>query len=128
MNFNLIEGAYANFDSIHDDFCKDYLWSDELSNVEIRRKYSLSARDFKELTNQVKQEFGVSRRNTRKGKYYYKINDGFMIQKTIDCVSVYFGTVPSECIARKIVELCKKVGWNVDVCKDIVKNWRDVIT
>ncbi|MBR3139865.1 MAG: hypothetical protein IKF11_03235 [Methanobrevibacter sp.] len=128
MNFNLIEGAYANFDSIHDDFCQDYLWSDELSNPEIRKKYELSARDFNELTNLVKKEFGVSRRNTRKGRYYYKVNSGFVIQKTINCVTVYFGIVPSECIARKLVELCKKVGWNVDVCKDIVKNWKDVIT
>jgi len=128
MNFNLIEGAYANFDSIHDDFCQDYLWSDELSNPEIRKKYELSARDFNELTNLVKKEFGVSRRNTRKGRYYYKVNSGFVIQKTINCVTVYFGIVPSECIARKLVELCKKMEWRVDVCRDIVKNWKDVIT
>lgn len=128
MNFNLVEGAYADFDSIHDAFCEDYLWSDELSNPEIRRKYGLSARDFHELTNLVKQEFGVSRRNTRKGRYYYKVDSGFVIQKTIDCVSVYFGIVPSESIARKIVEMCKKVEWKVDVCRDIVKNWREVIT
>lgn len=128
MNFNLVEGAYPDFDSIHDDFCEDYLWSDELSNPEIRKKYELSARDFNELTNLVKKEFGVSRRNTRKGRYYYKVNSGFVIQKTINCVTVYFGIVPSECIARKIVELCKKMEWRVDACKDIVKNWREVIT
>ena len=127
MNFNLVEGAYADFDSIHDAFCEDYLWSDELSNPEIRRKYGLSARDFTELTNLVKQEFGVSRRNTRKGRYYYKVDSGFVIQKTIDCVSVYFGIVPSESIARKIIEICKKYNWQISICKGVVKNYTQYI-
>lgn len=127
MNFNLVEGAYADFEEIHDDFCEDYLWSDELSNPEIRRKYGLSARDFTELTNLVKEEFGVSRRNTRKGRYYYKVKSGFVIQKTIDCVTVYFGIVPSESIARKIVELCKKYNWQISICKGVVKNYTQYI-
>ena len=126
MNFNILEGCYADLESIHDDFCNDYLWSNELSNYEIRKKYNLTASEFREFSMFVKKEYGFNRRPKR-GNYYYPTPHGFFIQRTINCAVVYFGFVPRESVAKKMVELCEKHRWNVDVCRDIVKNWKDYI-
>lgn len=129
MKFNVIDGAYADFDSIHDDFVEDYVFSVELSNNEIRNKYNLTHGEFRELCNIVKKEHGLSRRNTlcKNAKYYYKCGCRFIIQKRINQIDTYFGSVPTEDIARKLVELCKNLEWNVDVCREICKNWREYI-
>jgi len=126
MNFNIVEGKYVDFDSIHDDFCNDYLFSNELDTVELRKKYGLTVKEFKEFSKQVKMEYGFSRRPRKQsnGQYYYKRKYGWAIQKNINGNVVYFGFVTSKDVAKKLVELCKEAGWNIPVCLDIVKNWR----
>ena len=49
-----------------------------------------------------------------------------LIQKRINGVPEYLGHVKSEGIARKCVELCKKYGWDVDVCRNIIKSFKMV--
>ena len=126
MKFNIIEGRYIDFDSIHDDFVEDYLLNTDLSNTEIRRKYELSNKEFWELANQVKEEFNITRRpKGNYGKYYTQISKNcFGIQKSIKGRSKYLGVVPTEEIARVIVGLCKKAHWDIDKCKYICKNWK----
>ena len=129
IHCNIIEGEYADLNVIHDDFCNDYLWSNDLSNPEIRRKYNLTVKEFREFSEQVKKEYGFTRRpiNRVQGKYYYRHRYGWVIQKTIQNRIVYFGYVPTELVAQRIVELCKKVEWDVDVSRNIVKNWKHYI-
>lgn len=128
MNFRIIEGVYADLDSIHDEFCKDYLWSTELSNVEIRKKYGLTVSEFEEFAGIVKKEFGFSRRpHGNYGKYYYKRNNGWAIQKKLNGVFVYFGYVQSENVAKKLVEMCVACNWDLDSCFEFVKNWRKYV-
>ena len=126
MNFNLIEGAYADLDSIHDEFCEDYLWSMDLTNVEIRKKYGLSVKEFYEFARIVKEEYGIAHRGRRvrnTGKYYYRAKKRWSIAKTINGVLVFFGTVPNEEIAKRLVELCKLSEWDLDSCFEFVKNY-----
>lgn len=125
MKFNLIEGAYADLDSIHDEFCEDYLWSTELTNVEIRKKYGLTVKEFNEFAETVKKEFGISCRPRKdSGRYYYKRPFSWFIQKKIDGVLVYFGSVPTEEIAKQVVELCIACNWDLNTCFEFVHNWR----
>ena len=121
----MVDGAYADFDKIRDDFTKDYL-DFELSNREIRDKYGLTWKEFKELSEEVKSDLGLSRRPKKpiEGKFYYKTPTGFLIQKRINGVPEYLGHVKTEEIARKCVELCKKCGWNLYDCKNIIKSFK----
>ena len=127
MKFNVIEGSYADFDSIKEDFVQDYLFSFDLSNNEIRIKYGLTHGEFEELSKIVKSEYGYSRRPKKqiKGKYYYRTSNGFIIMKRIGDAQQYLGFVPSEEIAKKCVELCKRASWNVTLCKHLIKHWRE---
>lgn len=126
MNFSIVEGKYVDVDDIREDFIADYVFSTELSNPEIRRKYGLTHSEFKELSESVKKEFGLSRRPIvfKNARYYYPLHGGFVIQKS----RVYFGFVPSEWVAKKVVELCKNLQWDVAKCKHICKNWWDYVS
>ena len=126
MNFNVIEGEYADLDAIKEDFIQDYLLSFDMSNKEIRNKYGLTWKEFKELSEEVKSEFGYTRRPKKpmEGKYYYQTTSGFIIQKRINGESEYLGFVTSKELAEKCVELCKQVSWNVSECRHIIKHWR----
>ena len=129
MNFNIIEGAYTDLDSIREDFTNDYLWSNELSNVEIQKKYELTYSEFKELSDSVKKEYGFTRRprNGESPKHYYSHKGKYMISKTMCNICVYFGIVPTEYVAKKVVELCKKYNWQISICKEVVKNYTQYI-
>lgn len=126
MNFKITDGSYIDMDSIRNDFIQDYIFSTELKNQEIRIKYNLSHKEFKELSDSVKEEFGLNRRPIRinNSKYYYPCGYGFIIQKTINCVSYYLGFVTSEQEAIEIVEKCKKVSWNIGECRQIVEGYK----
>lgn len=129
MNFKIIERAVVDFDEIYDDFVEDYIFSSELRNDEIRVKYGLTHGEFKELSDMVKLEYNISRRgsNVGNGKYYYPVRHGFVILKTVNCVQQYIGFVSREDVAQYLVELCKKVSWDIDVCRDIVRNYNECI-
>lgn len=126
MNFNIIEGGYADLESIKEEFIQDYLFSFDMSNKEIRSKYDLTWKEFKELADEVKSEFGYNRRPKKPmdGKYYYQTPSGFIIQKRINGQCEYLGSVASRELAEKCVELCKKASWNITMCKHIIKHWR----
>ena len=122
--FNICEGKYVDFDAIHDSFVDDYLFSSELSNREIQCKYGMTNNEFRNFAREIREEFGVNRRPVeRNGKYCYLLNGRWIIQKRINGEHIYFGRVPSESIALKLVELCKKLSWDIDKCTDIVHNW-----
>ena len=129
MNFIIVEGKHADLESIHDDFCNDYLWSNELSNKEIRKKYDLTVREFSEMIKKVKAEHGLVRRPRKKirGKYYFKHRNSWSIQKWKNGKMVHFGTVPTTEIAETVVDLCIEADWDIPVCKEIVQNWREHI-
>ena len=130
MNFNLIENSYVDWNKIEDEFTEDFLKS-SISNQELRLKYDMTHGEFKDCCNIVKSKYGLSRRpfwKHRVGspKYYYKVDHGFIIMKRIDGVNTYFGFVPSLKVAEILVKMCENALWNVDVCKDFIRNWREV--
>ena len=128
MKFNIHDGVYIDFEDIHDSFVEDYMFSSELSNKEIQCKYGMTNNEFRNFAREIREEFGVNRRPVeRNGKYCYLLNGRWIIQKRIDDTNVYFGVVPSESIALKLVELCKNLQWNIDDCMNIVHNWREYI-
>ena len=130
MEFNVVEGEYADLDSIYSAFEEDYLHSDIYAN-DLRVKYNLTWGEFREIRDTVKKNNGISRRprvDYRGAKYYYKRHDGtFLIQRRINQRTTYFGVVPNRSVARKVVELCKKAMWDIDVCREICQNWRTYI-
>ena len=124
MNFKVVEGDYHRLEDIHDEFCNDYLWDNELSTIEIRRKYGLSFKEFWEFASIVKQEYGLSKRPVkREGRYYYRRKYGYAIQKKVGDALMYFGFVPTEEIAKQVVELCINSEWDINTCSEIVSNW-----
>lgn len=129
MKFTVVDGEYADVSSIYDDFVKDYIYSTELKNTELRLKYGLSHKEFKDLCDKVKMEHGINRRNTAwdSAKYYSKHVNGFVICKCINRSTVYIGIVPTEDLAIKLVEICKKLSWDVNKCKHIVKNYKEYV-
>ena len=127
MNFQVVEGAYVDFNEIKEEFIHDYLYTD-IPNPQIKKKYGLTKGEWKEFTDLVKKEHNIQRRPRKpKGKYYYHTNKGFRIAKWVDGCNYNFGTVPTEEIAKIIVEKCKEVEWNVTECYDIVHNWSEYI-
>lgn len=127
MKFKVVEAKYVEWEKIHDEFTDDYLFSD-MSNNDIRIKYGMSHGEFRNCCNIVKAEKNISRRPFWKtrgegSKYYYHTKSGFQIRKRINDEDTYLGFVPTESVAKKIVELCKNASWNVDVCRHLVKFW-----
>ena len=126
-NFKIIEGEYSDYESIHDDFVEDYIMNTELSNKDIRAKYKLSYPEFLEISQRVKEEYGLKRRPTTRwnnGRYYYKVKGQYKIEKRVGDDYTYLGHVPTEALAIKLVEKCKELKWNVPKCKALIKNWR----
>jgi hypothetical protein len=127
MNFNIVEGYSLDINSIYDDFEKDYLTT-TIPNPQLRVKYNLTHKEFRDLTRFIKQKNNLNKRPYLfPKKYYYKIKYGFVIQKRVGYDNVYIGFVPAEDIAKKMVELCEKLSWDIPVCKEIVKNWCEYV-
>lgn len=124
MNFNIIHRKAIILDEIYDDVKDDYCNSN-LTNDEIRKKYDLSYCDLRDISRQIKKELNIHRRPTLGAKNYYEVSYGFCIQKKINGETIHFGTVPTENVAKKMVEHCRKELWDIDKCKEMVHNWRD---
>jgi hypothetical protein len=103
-----------------------------LRNDELKAKYNLTRGEFNTCCENVLKANNIDRRphyleRCGKSKYFYKTKYSVIIQKKIGGVNYYIGSVPNVEIALKIVELCKKVSWNIDKCKRIVARWWDYI-
>ena len=126
MKFRIVEGVETDYDAIYDDFKEDYLHTSQ-SNKDIRRKFDLSQKDFAIMADRVKEDEGISYRPIMNAKYYYRKGNRFVISKKFNNEVTYFGIVPTEEIAIRIVEVCKKHNWDIPKCKEIVKSWRDYL-
>ena len=126
MNFNVVDGCYVDIAHIYADFEKDYLTT-AIPNPELRVKYNLAHKQFRNLTRFIREKYDLRRRPRRAGKYYYPVKNGFIIQKKVGYKDVYIGFVHSEEVAIKIVEMCINESWHIEVCRDIVKNWREYV-
>lgn len=121
--FNIIENCYLDWNLISGEFTHDYLYS-TLKNNEIKDKYNLTRGEFNECKERVHNKYGLTRRphfRDRNGgsKYYFKASYGFVIQKKIEHVNTYIGTVKTELLAKKIVRLCKEADWDIETCRMI---------
>lgn len=115
MEFNIIENYVREIDE--DSFEDDYL-NATLTNHELRKKYDLSVRLFKELTDKIKAKHGLSVRPRRdNAKHYYPGDYGQYIRIVIDNEIRYMGMVPTEELAKKAVSICEKLNWDTEKCK-----------
>lgn len=123
VNFRIVEQEQVIItDDLYEKIKADYVSSD-LTVRQIREKYNLTHLDWKHLSKQFRDELGVKMRPRQGAKHYYKTCKGYEIYKLVDGKVRYFGCVRcDEGTVQRIVELCKKVGWNVDECKRII-NW-----
>lgn len=129
MNFHVTERRCADLEEVYSLFEHDYLHSDIYAK-DLRYKYGLTWKEFREMCHTVKEAHGIIRRprvDYLNAKYYYKHKSGWIIQRRINQVDTYFGIVPTRRVAVKVVELCKKAMWDIDVCREICKNWRSYI-
>ena len=128
MNFNIIESNYIEWSRIHDDFAYDFLHS-RLLNNEIRVKYNMTHGEFRECCRIIKKENNIRRRpfwrdRAKDTKYYSKMGSGFIITKRIDGKQIYFGYVPSEEIAKDIVQIFIGLSWDVEKCRKVFKEYK----
>lgn len=131
MNFNLIENSYVDWEAIGDEFADDYLHS-ELDNRELKAKYDMTRAEFRDCCDIVKSKYGLNRRpfwkhRRNEAKYFYKVYNGYIIQKRINGDNVYLGHVPSLKVAELLVEMCKNASWNVDICRAFIRNWKEYV-
>lgn len=125
MNFRVVENSYVDWEAIEEEFTEKYLFS-TISNNDLRKEYDMTHREFQDCCNIINKKHGLTRRpfwKHRQGecKYFYKVNNGFIIMKRIKGDNVYFGFTNSLSVAKKLVEMCKKASWDIDVCRQICK-------
>jgi len=130
MNFKVIENSYVDWETICDEFTDDFLHS-ELDNKELKEKYGMSHGEFKQYCNIVKMNHNLTRRpfwKHRKGKakYYYKVKNGFIICKRYGNDYVYLGFVSSLKVAEQLVEMCKNLSWDRELCQKLCHEWDKV--
>lgn len=130
-NFKIIENDYFDWNTIKEEFTQDFLYS-RLRNDELKKKYDLTRGEFNTCCEKVLSEYNLSRRPHYRERcglsnYFYKSKYSVIIQKKINGVNYYIGSVPTVKIALKIVELCKKASWDIDVCKQIVERWNEYV-
>ena len=128
MNFKVVENSYVDWEAIKEEFTEKYLFS-TISNNDLRKEDDMTHREFQDCCNMVNEANGLNRRpfwKHRSGgcKYFYKVNSGFIIMKRINGVNVYIGFANSLSVAKKLVEMCKKESWDIDVCKQICKEYQ----
>lgn len=127
MNFNIVEKEQTIItDELYATIKEEYLESD-LSVKEIREKYNLTHIDWRNLSQQFRDELGVKCRPKSHCKYYYSIgNNQYRIIKWIGSKTIGLGTVScTENTVREIVEMCKDAEWDIDVCKRIINGgWK----
>lgn len=131
MNFHLVENQYVDWGKIEEDFTNQYLWS-SISNEDLRKQYNMSHGEFRRYCKYVRDKHGLNRRpfwKHRSGgvKYYYQTKNGFVILKRDGDKNIYFGFVPTEEVAMKVVEMCKQTLWDIGVSWLIVHNWRCIV-
>ena len=123
VNFVMKEGMYPLYDEIMEDFEKDYM-EGRIKTKELQRKYMLSQREYKEMADAIKKKHGLKRRPSLNwGSHYYKQGDGYAIRKRINDVLYHVAWVDTEEEAKKVVELCTSLGWNIIECKKAVDEY-----
>lgn len=137
ITFKIVENSHGrDLSHLRDDFEMDYICSG-LSVNSLIRKYGLSRNEYYELAREVREKYNISSKpraginkdltDVRVGKNYKKCRYGYQIHKTLNQTRNYIGTVPSEEIAKKMIDVCEEIGWDIPKCKQIVRNWSDYV-
>lgn len=108
------------------EFKKDYL--DGMKTKHLKKKYHLSNREFRNLTQSLKLKRGWERGHHHnrsfarfKPKNYFRVNNGgYVIQKSIEGKTTYFGYVPTEEEARYVVKHLNRNGWVKSEAKRVI--------
>ena len=108
-----LENVYTDFNSIYNDFEHDYLFSD-IDVRSLRRKYSLSQKDFTKMCWIVKNNHGLERRPTTCKHYYTRPNGDIVIERRIKGELYYYGFLKSHQKNKldEALRLCDEIGWN----------------
>lgn len=119
MNFTIVDGYTDTFDEIYTDFERDYLTT-SITCDELRRKYDLSKKKFSKLTRMIKQDKNLAKRPVSSKNYYRHCDGAYIISKKIDGKVVYFGRVSTEELAKRCVEICNMLEWDLDICRSVI--------
>jgi hypothetical protein len=123
--FRVIENKGLDIDL--DSFEEEYLHSD-IVNETLRIKYNLSKKQFSELTNEIKNRLGVTRRPNLTAKHYYINNDAWVIHRRIGGVLYYYGRIPfsmGKNILFKALLLCEENNWDCELCRKAIKELKN---
>lgn len=102
----------------HPEVIEDYKNVD-LSTNDILEKYGLSKNQWACLMAAIRKQIGVSRRECRNIKNYYKNKQGyFIIQKN----NVHYGRTKDEDEAKRIVEWLKEHDWDKQALLEHLEN------
>lgn len=125
MNFTVVENAEVNIN--FKAFEDEYLHSNIL-NEDLRVKYSLSKKNFQELTREIKNKYGYSKRPTINGKHYYRHNGGWVISRKQNQKLIYYGNIPlymGEDVLNKALELCESHNWDIESSKKAIRELKN---
>lgn len=103
-----------------ENFEKEYI-ENKVPVKDLKIKYGLGPRTFSELIKDIKKRTGFSRktasglRGRPNGKHYRyrESKKRWVVSKTINGKTVYFGSFKTENGAKRMVEELKKINWDV---------------
>lgn len=131
-NFKIVEGGYPTVD--YETFKKDFMNPDILAG-DLRKKYGISPKKYRELSHQVYEEEGISRKPSRSHsilKHYDNLvstenmyirkapTGGFRIVKVWDYKAHYFGRYPDIETARMVRDALVESDWDLNVRDEMV--------
>lgn len=106
------------------EFKKDYL--EGMKTKHLKKKYHLSNREFRGLTQNLTRGWKRGHNPKRsfgrfQPKNYFRVNNGgYVIQKSIDGRTTYFGYVPTEEEAIYVVKHLNRNGWIKSEAKKVI--------
>lgn len=123
MNFRIVEGLYAD-ESCFGEFEKDYL-NPEMTIKQMREKYSpiITKKMFSEWIRQIHKKHNLTRKPTV-AKYYSEERGGYYIRKNINGKTTYLGRIKRDKgieVLNRAIQACKDLEWDVDKCKQMIK-------
>jgi len=118
MNFRILSNVPLDIDE--EAFEAEYLHT-TISNDDLRKKYELSKKQFSEITQRIKKKHGLPRRPNTFGKHYYFNGYGYVISIIRNGKKLYMGLVHTEKLAKKCVNICDELNWEVDKCRPVIE-------
>ena len=108
-------------------FCK--LYNEGIPTNDMQNQLGISKSKFWKFYHQAIENEEITPRKKRgvknQGKYYWKKDGKYVVQKVVDGEVRYFGTYPTEEMAKFAVKLCKLLDWREEYSWSIREKVRE---